>query len=77
MNIQSKKDIIIEQVKQVNDVNLINAIKNILDYALNIEKEGIDITEAHQKLVMDRFNKVRKTPESLLDWNEAKKTLNA
>jgi len=59
----------------VDDVNLINAIKSMLDYALKKEKEVFDIPEAHQKLVMDRFDKVRKNPERLLDWNEAKKSL--
>lgn len=75
MNVQTQKAIIIEQFKQVDDVNLINAIKSMLDYALKKEKEVFDIPEAHQKLVMDRFNKVRKNPEKLLDWNEAKKSL--
>jgi hypothetical protein len=77
MNVQAQKAIIIEQFKQVDDVNLINAIKNMLDYALKKEKESIDIPEAHQKLVMERFDKVRKNPERLLDWDEAKKTLKA
>lgn len=77
MNIQAEKAIIIEQFRQVNDVNLIHAIKNMLDYALKKEQEHFDIPEAHQKLVMERFDKVRKNPERLLDWDEAKKTLKA
>ena len=75
MNVQTQKAIIIKQFKQMDDVNLINAIKSMLDYALKKEKEVFDIPQAHQKLVMDRFNKVRKNPERLLDWNEAKKSL--
>lgn len=77
MNIQAQKAIIIEQFKQVNDVNLINAIKNMLDFALKKEKESIDIPKAHQKLVKERFEKVRKNPERLLEWDKAKKTLKA
>jgi len=77
MNVQAQKAIIIEQFKQVNDVNLINAIKNMLDYALKKEQEIFDVPEAHQKLVMERFDKVRKNPERLLDWDEAKKKLKA
>ncbi len=77
MNVQDQKAIIIEQFKQVNDVNLINAIKNILDYALKKEKENLEVPEAHQKLVLERFDKVRKNPERLLDWDKAKKTLKA
>jgi hypothetical protein len=75
MNVQTQKAIIIEQFKQVDDINLINAIKSMLDYALKKEKEVFDIPEAHQKLVMDRFDKVRKNPERFLDWAEAKKSL--
>lgn len=33
MDIQTQKEIIIEQFRQVNDINLINAIKSMLDYA--------------------------------------------
>ncbi len=75
MNVQAQKAIIIEQFKKVDDVNLINAIKNLLDYASKKEKESFVIPEAHQKLVMKRFEKARKHPESLLDWDEAKKSL--
>jgi hypothetical protein len=77
MNIQTQKEVIIEQFKLLNDENLIQAIKNLLEYALKKEKESLEVPEAHQKIVMERFNKVRKNPERLLDWNQAKKTLKA
>jgi hypothetical protein len=75
MNIQAEKAIIIEQFKKVNDVNLINAIKSLLDYASMKEKEIYDIPEDHQRLVMERFEEIKKNPERLLDWDEAKKSL--
>lgn len=75
MDIQAQKAIIIEQFKQVNDINLINAIKNLLDYALKKEKGIYDVPDDHQKLVMERFDMTRANPERLLDWDEAKKTL--
>ncbi|MGM0620758.1 MAG: hypothetical protein ACQETJ_06925 [Bacteroidota bacterium] len=75
MNIQAEKANIIEQFKQINDVHLINAIKNMLDYALKKEQESLEVPEAHQKLVMERFDEVRKNPDRLLDWDEAKKSL--
>jgi len=77
MNVQAEKAIIIEQFKQVNDANLIHAIKSMLDYALKKEADVYDIPEEHQKLVMQRFEQVRQNPERLLDWDEAKKTLKA
>lgn len=75
MNIQAQKAIIIERFKQVNDENLINAIKSLLDYALEKKEQVIEIPEEDQKLVMERFAKVRANPDRLLDWEEAKKTL--
>ncbi len=75
MNKQAEKAMIIEQFKQIEDENLIHAIKNMLDYALKKEQESLEVPEAHQKLVLERFDKVRKDPDRLLDWDEAKKTL--
>ena len=75
MNIQAQKALIIEQIKQINDINLINAIRNILDYAIKKEKDIYEIPEAHQDLVMERFDKNRKNPERFIDWDEAKKKL--
>ena len=77
MNIQARKAIIIEQFKQVNDVNLIDAIQNMLDFALKKEQQIPDVPEVHQKLVMERLDKVRKDPDRLLDWEEAKQKLKA
>ncbi len=77
MDIQTQKEVIIEQFKLLNDENLIQAIKNLLEYALKKEQESLEVPEAHQRIVMKRFNKVRKNPERLLDWDEAKKTLKA
>lgn len=77
MNIQAEKAIIIEQFKKLDDINLIHAIKNLLDYASKKDQEILEIPEAHQKLVMERFDKVRKNQERLLNWDEAKKTLKA
>jgi len=46
-------------------------------FALVKEKEYFDIPEIHQRFVMERFEKVRKNPERLLNWDDAKKTLTA
>ena len=75
MNIQAQKAIIIEQFKQVNDVNLINAIKSILDYAFKKEQDSYNIPEEQQNIVMERFENSRNDPERLMDWDEAKTKL--
>lgn len=75
MNIQAQKLMIIEQFKQVDDINLINAIKHMLDYAKKKEQEVYDIPEEQQSYVMERFTKVRNNPGRLKDWDSAKKSL--
>ncbi len=75
MNIEAEKAIIIEQLKQMSDVDLISAIKSMLDYAQKRDQKVYDIPEAHKNLVMERFDETRKKPEKLLDWDEASKTL--
>jgi len=77
MNLEGQKAIIIEQVKLVNDADLINAIKSILDYAKKSEQKVFDIPEAQQNMVMERFEKAKKNPDRLLDWKEAKNKLNS
>ena len=75
MNIQAQKAIIIKQFELVNDADLITAIKSMLDYAHKKEQKAYDIPEAHQNLVMERFDRIRENPDRLLDWDEARETL--
>lgn len=75
MYIEAEKAMIIEQVKKVNDTDLISAIKSMLDYARNRDQKIYDIPEIHQNLVMERFEKTRENPDRLLDWEEANKIL--
>lgn len=77
MDIQAEKAIVIEQFKQVNDINLIHAIKSMLDYAQKRDANIYDVPDEHQKLVMERFDQIRQNPERLLDWDEVKKNLKA
>ena len=75
MNIEAEKAMIIEKVKQVSDIDLISAIKSMLDYAQKRDQKVYDIPEAHQNLVMERFDEARKNSERLLDWTKVKETL--
>jgi len=64
----SKLSFFMELVKNLGFAKIANESKT---------SDIMDIPEAHQKLVMDRFNKVRKNPDKLMDWDEAKKMLKA
>jgi len=75
MNIEAEKAMIIEQVKQASDADLISAIKGMLDYARKRELRIYDIPEAHQNLVLERFEETKKNPDRLLGWDAAKETL--
>ncbi len=77
MNIQAQKDIVIAEFQQVNDIDLIMAIKSMLEFAKKKETGSLEIPDSHQKIVMDRFKKVRSSPERLLDWETAKVKLKA
>lgn len=42
---------------------------------IQTQKSINEIPESHQKLVMERFYEAQENPESLLDWDEIKKSL--
>ncbi len=73
MNIQAQKDIVIAEFQQVNDIDLIMAIKSMLDFAKKRQTGSLEVPDSHQKLVMDRFKKARSSPDRLLDWEEKSK----
>jgi hypothetical protein len=76
MNVSLQKELIIKQFRQVNDENLIRVIKSMLDYASEKEKQAYLIPDDHQRMVLERFEEVRKNPDRLLEWEEAKKRFN-
>lgn len=75
MSLEDQKAIIIEKLKLVNDIDLINAIQSMLEFGSK-KDVVIEIHAEHQKIVMDRFEKIRKNPERLLDLEEVQKILN-
>jgi hypothetical protein len=76
MNIQAEKALIIERLDKISDVNLIKTISSLLDYAFDNE-DLASIPPQHQKIVLERLANARNNPENLIDWDEAKKTLQA
>ena len=72
MDLQAEKTIIIEQFKQVNDINLIHAIKSMLDYASNKEADLYDIPEEHKNVVRQRMKASQADPSRLLNWDKVK-----
>jgi len=63
---------VIEQLKQVKDFRLIENIMTMLEFS---KQDDVTIAEAHKKIVMDRYEDIRKNPERLIDWDDVKTTL--
>ena len=72
MDIQAEKINIIKQFKQINDIDLIHAIKSLLDYARNKEQSDSDrdVSENQKQIVRGRIKKYEDSPESYLTWHE-------
>ena len=72
MNIQTEKAIIIEQFKQIDDIDLINVIKSLLDYARHKKTTEMDfeVPENHKNIVRNRINQYKKSSENYLSWND-------
>jgi hypothetical protein len=47
----------------------------MLDYARKRDQKIYDIPEAHQNLVMERFDEMKQNPDKLIDWDDAKESL--
>jgi len=68
LNINLSLEQLIEAVKQLSPLDKLKINDAIWE-------EENQIPAMHQKLVLDRAAKAKKSPERLLDWDEALKTL--
>jgi hypothetical protein len=66
---------VVDIVKQLSPNEKVRLKKVLQEEEPNMDT--IEVSEEQQHRVMQRFEKVRKNPERLLDWDEAKKTLKA
>lgn len=76
-NLQAEKTSIIRQFKMINDPELIETIKNILNYGMKKQEENsvYNIPESHKQLVR---NRIRETKQSeFIDFDIAMKKLEA
>jgi len=72
MDIQTQKAHIIEQFKQIDDINLLKAIKSLLEYASLNKKisQEMEIPEKHKEIVRSRIKKYANNPERYLTWDQ-------
>jgi len=73
MDIQLQKSLLIEQFKQVNDIDIINAIQSILNVAFSKKTDSIDIPEWQKDIVRERIN--NSNDDDYVSWDEAKQLL--
>ena len=71
MNIQAERLSIIEQLKNVSDINVIKAIKNILNFAATKEKVfNFIVSEEQKESVRKRVKEYEENPDNVLSWND-------
>jgi hypothetical protein len=72
MDIQSQKARIIEQFKQIDDINLLKAIISLLEYvSLNMKiSQEMEIPENQKQIVRSRIKKFANNPECYLTWDQ-------
>jgi hypothetical protein len=71
MNIQAERNNIIEQLNQVNDINILKAIKNLLAFASTKEKVfDLIVSEEQKDMVRQRVKEYEASPENVLEWND-------
>ncbi|MFN8299334.1 MAG: hypothetical protein U0T75_09525 [Chitinophagales bacterium] len=75
MNLKAEKKSIIDQVREIEDPELLSAIKLIATYGLKkqAEQDVYNIPDSHKALVRKRIKNTKK--EDLMNWNKAVKTL--
>jgi len=73
MDIQTQKSLLIEQFKQIDDIDLIKAIKQFLNYAVKKQTVDIDVPEWHKKIVRTRIKNTK--PEECAPWGDVEKKL--
>jgi hypothetical protein len=76
MNIQLEKEHIIEQIQQINDVDLIKALKSLLSYSQKKQEVEL-IPEWHKSIVRKRLSEAQAHPETLLTWDDMMQELDS
>ena len=71
MNIKTERNNIIEQLNHVNDINILKAIKNLLDFAASKEKVfDFIVSEEQKEMVRQRVKEYENNPGNVLEWND-------
>jgi hypothetical protein len=78
MNIQVEKAFIIEQLQQIEDADLIHAIKLLLKYSSKKEEiKDFIIPEWQKEMVLERLAELKAHPEKALSWDDIMEELDS
>ena len=64
MNIQEEKALIAERLDKINDLDLLLAIKNLMDFGLKMESAHYKIPDHHKTILDQRLDVLDKNPNS-------------
>ena len=76
-HINKEREEIIEQLRQVKDINVLNSIRNLLNFVATKEKMFDAIVLKDQKeSVRKRVADYKENPENVMTWVEIEKKIN-
>ena len=77
MKVETEKASVLKQIKQLDDPELIHAIKSMVDFGLKKQTEQsiYNIPAKHKKMVRERIKSTK--PEEYLNWDKVKHKLKA
>jgi len=62
MNIQEEKALIVERLDKINDLDLLLAIKNLMDFGLKMESTHYNIPNHHKTILDQRLDALEENP---------------
>lgn len=79
MDTTLQKKRIIELLQQVEDADLLKAVKALLDFSMKKESQQkeMQVPAWHKPVVRKRIAEAKKHPESLLTWDEVMNELDS
>jgi|APCry1669190288_1035285.scaffolds.fasta_scaffold21375_3 hypothetical protein len=78
MDIQLEKALIIEQLKHIDDADLIHALKSLLKYSSKKEEmKDFIVPEWQKELVRQRRTELKDHPEGALSWDDIMEELDS
>jgi putative addiction module component (TIGR02574 family) len=86
MDLLLEKKIFLKRFEQITDIELINALNSLLDFALPRQNKSLseeedklpdnyELSEEHKQILDERLLSYQKNPENVISWEDVKKRI--